>query len=71
MLLDIQCILGFSDLDYPNPRLSNFFHEFHCTYITRWWASCNVIYISTLTVFVLVLMLDVRKGCNEVVDTCI
>ena len=64
--------------DFTNPCLSNrLIFSWISLSFTRWWPYCNVICISTtcmlhvfytLTVFMLVLMIEVQKGCNGVVD---
>ena len=55
------------------------FHEFyynlqnccHLVNVICISTTCMLLVFFTLTVFMLVLMLEVQKGCNNVVDTCI
>ena len=70
---DIQCILGYPNLDYPNPNSQKFvnFHEFHYNlqdggHLVIWsvfqpyylYVTC---FLHTNKVFMLVLMLEVQK----------
>ena len=60
-------------LDYLNPHLSeftkrlNFFMNF-IIHVICILATCMLLVLFTLTVFMLVLKLEVQKGCNGVAD---
>ena len=75
----ILCILGYPNLNSKLPKSCNL-HEFHYNlqdggHLVMWSVFqppvCYLNVFFTLTVLMLVLMLEVQKGCNGVVDTCI